>query len=64
MEAVLQECLDRWFTKLIIDHVTKTLIADDPEVHGAMWDVISTFEIVADLHRISAPTLILTGEWT
>ena len=69
MQAVLQECLDRWFTKPttlrrpdLIDRVTKTLLADDPEVHGAMWDMISAFEIVGDLHRISAPTLILTGE--
>lgn len=69
MEAVLQECLERWFTKPttlrrpdLIDRVTKTLLADDPEVHGAMWDMISAFEIVGDLHRISAPTLILTGD--
>ncbi len=69
MQAVLQECLERWFTKAtvtrrpdLIDRVTKTLLADDPQVHGAMWDIISAFEIIGDLHRISAPTLILTGE--
>ena len=69
MQAVLQECLERWFTKAtvarrpdLIDRVTKTLLADDPEVHGAMWDMISAFEIVSDLHRIAAPTLIMTGE--
>ena len=69
MRAVLQECLERWFTKAtmdrrpdLIDRVTKTLLTDDPEVHGAMWDMISEFEIVSDLHRIAAPTLILTGE--
>ena len=69
MQGVLQECLERWFTKRtverrpdLVDRVTKTLLADDPEVHGAMWDMISAFEITGDLHRISAPTLILTGE--
>lgn len=69
MEAVLQECLDHWFSKPtilrrpdLIDRVTKTLLADDPEVHAAMWDMISSFDIVDDLHRISAPTLVLTGE--
>ncbi len=69
MQAVLQECLERWFTKAtinrrpdLIDRVTKTLLADDPEVHGAMWDMISAFEIVDELHRIAVPTLILTGE--
>ncbi len=69
MQAVLQECLERWFTKAtmerrpdLIDRVTKTLLTDDPEVHGAMWDMISAFEIVSDLPRIVAPTLILTGE--
>ncbi len=69
MEAVLQECLNRWFTRStverrpdLIDRVVKTLLADDPQVHGAMWDMIAPFEIVADLHRIAAPTLILSGE--
>lgn len=69
MEAVLQECLDRWFTRStverrpdLIDRIVKTLLADDPEVHGAIWDMIASFEIVADLHRIAAPTLILSGE--
>ncbi len=69
MQAVLQECLQRWFTEAtvarrpdLIDRVTKTLLADDPEVHGAMWDMISAFDIVSDLHRITAPTLIMTGE--
>jgi 3-oxoadipate enol-lactonase len=69
MKAVLQECLDRWFTDTtktrrpdLIDRVTKTLLALDPQVHGAMWDMISAFEVTSELHQISVPTLILTGE--
>jgi 3-oxoadipate enol-lactonase len=69
MHAVLQECLERWFTEAtvsrrpdLIDRVTKTLLAVDPKVHGAMWDMISAVDIVSDLHRITAPTLIMTGE--
>ena len=69
MRAVLQECLERWFTKAtmerrpdLIDRVTKTLLTDDREVHGAMWEMISAFEIVSDLPRFVASTLILTGE--
>ena len=46
----------------LIDHVTKTLLGDNAEVHGAMWDMISALELVSELRHIAAPTLILTGE--
>ena len=69
MQAVLQECLDRWFTPAtitrrpdLVDRVKKTLLADDPAVHGAMWDMISGTEFVSQLGSIKVPTLIVTGE--
>jgi len=46
----------------LIDRVSKTLLADDPLVHAAMWDMISALDLVSQLHRISCPTLILVGE--
>lgn len=69
MQAVLPSTLQRWFTARtverrpdLIDRVSKTLLADDPLVHAAMWDMISALDLVSQLHRISCPTLILVGE--
>ena len=46
----------------LIDRVTKTLLADDPRVHAALWDMISTLDLAAQLGQIGCPTLILVGE--
>jgi 3-oxoadipate enol-lactonase len=69
MAAVLPSTLQRWFMPEtvarrpdLIDRVSKTLLADDPLVHAAMWDMISALDLVSQLHRISCPTLILVGE--
>ena len=69
MAAVLASTLRRWFTDAttarrpdLIDRVSKTLLADDPLVHAAMWDMISALDLVAQLGRIGCPTLILVGE--
>jgi 3-oxoadipate enol-lactonase len=69
MAAVLTLTLQRWFTPEtmarrpdLIDRVKKTLLADDPLVHAAMWDMISALDLVSQLHHISCPTLILVGE--
>ncbi len=70
MAAVLETTIKRWFTAEterdrphLIDRVCKTLLADDPLVHGAMWDMISGLDLVPELHRIACPTLILVGEF-
>ena len=69
MAAVVQSSLERWFTPEtrtqrpdIIDRITKTLLADDPATHAAIWDVISTLNIHTRLREIRCPTLILVGE--
>ncbi len=69
MAAVVQSSLERWFTSEtrtqrpdIIDRVTKTLLADDPVTHAAIWDVIATLNIHGRLSHITCPTLILVGE--
>ena len=69
MQAVLPSTLQRWFTADtvarrpdLIDRVSKTLLADDAAVHGAMWDMISALDLVPQLHQISCPTLVLVGE--
>jgi len=69
MAAVLPSTIERWFTTEtairrpdLIDRVTKTLLADDPLVHAAMWTMIAALDIAADLPRIRCPTLVLVGE--
>ena len=70
MAAVLPSTLDRWFTPAtmarrpdLVDRVTKTLLSDNPEIHAAMWDMISGLDLVSRLRSVSCPTLILVGEY-
>ena len=70
MSAVVQSTLERWFTSEtrnnrpdIVDRVTKTLLADDPAVHAAMWEMIAALDMVSRLHTISCSTLVLVGEF-
>lgn len=69
MQAVLPASLDRWFTGQtrarrpdLIERVSRTLLADDPAVHAAMWRMIATFEVRDRLHEIGCPTLVLVGD--
>ena len=70
LAAVLRTTIERWFTPEterrrpdLIDRASKTLLADDPLIHAAMWDMISGLDLVSGLHRIGCPTLILVGEF-
>lgn len=70
MQAVVPSTLERWFTPAtvsrrpdIIDRVTKTLMADDPAIHSALWLMIAELDLVSRLERVSCPTLILVGEF-
>ena len=69
MEAVIASTLSRWFTsdtKLsrpdLIDRVTKTLLADDPMVHAAIWDKIADFDVHEQLREIRCPAIVLVGD--
>ena len=69
MAAVLQSSLQRWFTERtrtsrpeLIERVTRTLLADDPTVHAAMWRAIAAFGVHERLGEISCPTLVLVGD--
>ncbi len=69
MAAVLSSSLDRWFTPEtrqrrpdLIDRVSKTLLADDPAVQAAIWDIIARFDVQDRLNEIHCPTLVLVGE--
>lgn len=69
MAAVISSTIDRWFTSEtatrrpdLIDRVSKTLLADDPLVHAAMWKMIAELDIDAGLEHILCPALVLVGE--
>ncbi len=69
MQAVLPSSLDRWFTPQtrlrrpdLIDRVAKTMLADDPAVHAAIWELIATFDVHDRLSEIHCPTLVMVGE--
>lgn len=69
MGAVLPQLFSHWFTAEtaqrrpdLLDRATKTLLADDPLVHAAMWEMIAGFDAVPSLARISCPAMVLVGE--
>ncbi len=69
MAAVVESSLSRWFTATtrqnrpdIMDRLTKTLLADDPATHAAIWELIATLAIQNRLAEIECPTLVLVGE--
>lgn len=69
MAAVVQSTLERWFTPEtrarrpdIMDRVSKTLLADNPAVHAAIWEMIAAFETHDRLKEITCPTLVLVGD--
>src|ERR1700722_768243 len=69
MGAILKQTLERWFTADfikrrpdVIDRITKTLLADDPEIHAAMWEMIATLDTAPRLPTIDKPTLVVVGE--
>lgn len=68
MPAVVPAAIARWFTPQtvaqrpdLIDRATTTLLADDPEVHAAVWDMVADLDLAAQLGQIACPTLVLAG---
>ena len=69
MGAILEQTLERWFTKDfierrpdVIDRITKTLLADDAEIHAGMWEMIATLDTAPRLASLDKPTLVVVGE--
>jgi 3-oxoadipate enol-lactonase len=69
MGAILKQTLERWFTADfakrrpdVIDRTTKTLLADDPEIHAGMWEMIATHDTAPQLPSIDKPVLVVVGE--
>ena len=69
MAGVLAANTERWFTPQtvverpdIIDRVRKSLLARDPIVHAAIWEMIAGLEVTFRLGEIACPTLVLVGD--
>ncbi|WP_168169506.1 alpha/beta fold hydrolase [Pseudonocardia sp. HH130629-09] len=69
MVAVLEGLFGHWFTADtrarrpdLVERATRTLLAQDPQVHAAMWEMIAGFELAADLPRIGCRTMVVVGE--
>lgn len=69
MAAILQPTLDRWFAPDfaarrpdVLDRVSKTLLACDPEVHAVIWGHIAQLHTRPKLESVRCPTLVMVGE--
>ena len=61
---------DRWFTDRfikehpeVIERRRQKALANDPECYEAAYRVLAQSDLADDLHRIQAPTLVMTGEF-
>ena len=68
MQAVLRASLERWFTPEfrqrrpdVIDRASKSVLAADPAVQAAMWDMIAALDTQERLASLTCPTLVLVG---
>lgn len=69
MATIIPSTLERWFTPEtrhrrpdIVDRVAKSMRADDPAIHAAIWDMIASLDFAGQLGEIACPTLVMTGE--
>jgi len=67
--AWLQGSASRWFTDEflaehaeLVDEFLDRIADNDPDSYAAAYGVLATNDLVDELHRITAPTLVMTGE--
>jgi (E)-2-((N-methylformamido)methylene)succinate hydrolase len=68
--GVAEQSITRWYTPAqldadpgIADRVLAQMAALDAPAYAAAYRVLATTDLAADLHRITAPTLAITGEF-
>lgn len=68
MAAIAPLHLARWFTPEftrqhpeVIERVTQTLLADDPAVHAALWEMVSGLDTLPRLPELTCPVLVIVG---
>jgi 3-oxoadipate enol-lactonase len=59
---------ERWFPAAfrerrpdMLDRATRSLLLQNADFHGAMWDMIAGLDLAAELPRITCPTLVIVG---
>lgn len=68
MAAIAPLHLARWFTPEftrqhpdVIERVTRTLLANDPRVHAALWEMVSRLDTLPRLPELTCPVLAIVG---
>ncbi|WFS03404.1 alpha/beta fold hydrolase [Rhizobium tumorigenes] len=68
MSKIAQLSNERWFPPHfrerrpdLLDRATRNLLAQDPEFHASIWELIAGLDLEAQLPAISAPTLVIVG---
>jgi 3-oxoadipate enol-lactonase len=68
-ETHLDAALDRWFTREfqaahpeVIEQRKRQAADQDPACYAAAYHVLANDDLAGDLHRITHPTLVMTGE--
>ncbi len=69
MVGVLDDYLTRWFSRTALSttahpgvaYARRRLLADDPGVVAAYWRAMAEHDVLAVLHRITAPTTVVAG---
>ncbi|OCB11966.1 hypothetical protein A5717_18155 [Mycolicibacterium porcinum] len=68
--GVAEQSISRWFTADYLaadpgaaERVIEQMAALDPVAYAAAYRVLATTDLAGDLHRITAPTLAITGEF-
>lgn len=68
MAAIAPLHLARWFTPEftqqhpdVIERVTRTLLANAPEVHAALWEMVSGLDTLPRLPELTCPVLVIVG---
>ena len=68
MAAVVQPSMERWFTPEfrrrrpdVIDRASKSVLANEPAVQAAFWDMIAALDTQERLAELHCPTLVLAG---
>jgi 3-oxoadipate enol-lactonase len=67
--AALPGLIGHWFLPStvaarpdLMARVTRTVLAQEPMVHAAMWEYIASVDLATQIHAITCPTLVLVGE--
>ncbi len=69
MAHIAQGTIDRWFgpgfdarRPDIVNRALLTVTRHDPEVHGAVWDMVAELDLSDEVGAVTAPVLVMAGD--